>query len=347
MNLEKIVQCNISLADVTSLNGGYDKMLIIGPLPKSPGTATTPDVGSYSSMDDITAAGFTSDDPVYGAAQKAFSQSPKPETVYVAVQKLVSGETESVNTTLDRALDTSGWYCIVPAGLKEGVLQDIADWAESNEKLQICQSTGVSASPVTTAMFRSGVIHATSDTDYINAAYAARFLYYDPGSEMWQYKTLASIDAQDISSTNISSMDKINMSYYVTVGGINTVVGGKTAAGEWIDVIRFRDWLRTRIQEKVFNAQLKASKIPFTDPGITTIYNALVEALEEGVAAGGIAQATTDDDGNEVPSYSITVPKAADIDAATRKTRKLTGIKWSANLAGAISVVRIEGTLSY
>lgn len=65
----------------------------------------------------------------------------------IAVQKLSSGSTEKVDVTLDRAIRMPGWYCICPAGIKEDFYQSIADWTEANEKLCICETTGISHRP--------------------------------------------------------------------------------------------------------------------------------------------------------------------------------------------------------
>ena len=85
MNIDKIVEVNIQISEAMSIDGGYDTILIIGPLPKTPGGFTTPDVAGYTSLQDLKGAGFTADDPVYIAANKVFGQSPKPSIVMVAV----------------------------------------------------------------------------------------------------------------------------------------------------------------------------------------------------------------------------------------------------------------------
>ena len=118
MNIDKIVEVNIQISEAMSIDGGYDTILIMGPLPKTPGGRVTPDVAGYASLQDLKGAGFTSDDPVYIAASKVFGQSPKPPAVMIAVQKLSSGSTEKVDVTLDRAIGMPGWYCICPAGIK-------------------------------------------------------------------------------------------------------------------------------------------------------------------------------------------------------------------------------------
>ena len=95
------------------------------------------------------------------------------------------------------------------------------------------------------------------------------------------------------------------------------------------------------------NLFLGLPKVPFTDQGIALVQNAVIDALEEGVRAGGIVQDASSEDGEAEQSYTVTVPRAADLDAATRKSRKLTGVTWTANLAGALIAAKISGTLNY
>lgn len=165
---------------------------------------------------------------------------------------------------------------------------------------------------------------------------------------MGLYKSLSTVEAQSLSTTDISSLESRNVSYYTTIGSQAMVQGGKVSAGEWIDTIRFRDWLKTRIQQNVINLLLSLSKVPYTDPGIGLVQNAVTAALDAGVEAGGIARPSSDETtGTVTPSYTITVPKAAELDAATRKTRVLPKVKWTAQLAGALIAVEIGGTLNY
>ena len=152
MTIDQIINVDIAISEAMAIDGGYDTILIIGPLPKTPGGHMTPDVAGYTGTQDLKSAGFSTDDPVYISASKVFSQSPKPSMVMVAVQKTTSGSTEKVDVTLDRAKAVPGWYCICPAGIKEDFYQSIADWTESNEKLCVCETTGISASPVSDAM---------------------------------------------------------------------------------------------------------------------------------------------------------------------------------------------------
>ena len=118
-------------------------------------------------------------------------------------------------------------------------------------------------------------------------------------------------------------------------------------SGEWIDVIRFRDWLKTDMQTRVFNILKGNRKVPFTDPGIGLIEGAMEKSLKEGQDMGGIAPSEYDSDDNLVPGYQVSVPRASDLTEAQRKSRKLPGCKYSARLAGAIHAVNIQGFLTF
>ena len=103
MTIDQIIKVDIAISEAMAIDGGYDTILIIGPLPKTPGGHMTPDVAGYTGTQDLKSAGFSTDDPVYIAASKVFAQSPKATMVMVAVQKTTSGSAEKVDVTLDRA----------------------------------------------------------------------------------------------------------------------------------------------------------------------------------------------------------------------------------------------------
>ena len=118
-------------------------------------------------------------------------------------------------------------------------------------------------------------------------------------------------------------------------------------SGEWIDVIRFRDWLKNELQIRVFNALKVNRKVPFTDAGIGLIEGIMNAVLKEGQDIGGIAPTEYDDDYTPIYGYTVTVPRVSDLTESERKARKLTGCKWSARLAGAIHIVEISGNLTF
>lgn len=125
------------------------------------------------------------------------------------------------------------------------------------------------------------------------------------------------------------------------------IIGADTLGGEWIDVIRFRDWLKNDMQYRLFNLLYTHPKIPYTDEGIALVQNQMVASLTQGQRQGGIAPDEFDEDGKLIPGFTVTVPLAANLTAADRASRVLGGCKFHARLAGAIHVVNVYGTLAY
>ena len=120
------------------------------------------------------------------------------------------------------------------------------------------------------------------------------------------------------------------------------------AGGEWIDIIRFRDWLKQEVQINVTSVLINTyGKVPYTDPGIELIGTAIRKALDLGVVRGGIAPVELNEDNKEIPSYVITLPRSSGISDNTKAQRVLEDVKFSARLAGAIHLANIKGNLAY
>ncbi len=175
----------------------------------------------------------------------------------------------------------------------------------------------------------------------------AKCFGYDPGTETWAMKELATIIPSALDTAQKIELEEKYISRFLRYGGCNVTIGGAMLAGEWIDVIRFRDWLKNEMQIRVFNAIKVNRKVPFTDAGITMIEGQMIAALEKGQELGGINDTEYDEDGKELPGYTVTVPRASDLTEAERKSRRLTGCKYTARLSGAIHAVEIEGFLTF
>lgn len=142
-------------------------------------------------------------------------------------------------------------------------------------------------------------------------------------------------------------LEENNTGRFLRYGGCNITIGGNMLSGEWIDVIRFRDWIKNEMQIRVFNVIKVNRKVPFTDAGIGMIEGQMIATLKKGQEVGGIADTEYDDDGNPTPGFTVTVPRALSFTEAERKSRKLTGCKYTARLAGAIHAVEIYGFLTF
>lgn len=380
-NLERICIVDISIASPISNDANFDNCLIIGPAPASP-KGTIPKVGVFNGLEELTELGFVAvganADPIGVAARVAFSQSPKPHEVYVtcvpagtiavAAENGEDGEkndatptTPSVADVLTEALDTNGWYCICPVGLTKAQVKEVIEWTETQKKL--CGYIDDDPdNPIVEAgiYMRSYPVYPKvtpeqSDTDVplenkygMAIAMAAKAMNYHAGSETWALKPLAAVTPSKLNSTAIKKMQSANFNYVLTVASKNITQGGKTNSGEWIDIVRFRDWLQNDMQVRVVNLLVTyKGKVPYTDGGIALVQNQMISSLKDGQKYGGISPTEYDEDGNEIPGFVTHVPLAANIPATKKASRVLEDVSFEARLAGAIHMVTIKGTLTY
>lgn len=250
------------------------------------------------------------------------------------------------------ALQDSTWFAILNAFNSKAMAEAISDWAESAEKLFVAQTQDSAVSTLSLASdtggsetlakavmanFRTALIYHPEADAFADAALAGACLPLDPGSETWAFKTLAGVPTYELTATQRTNLVNKRCNFYEINAGIAMTNEGKVSGNEYIDVIRFRDWVKARIQEDVILLLARAKKIPFTDAGIAGVGAIVLAVLKDGVALGGLSPD---------PAPVVTVPKAADVSAGDKAARTLTGVKADAVLAGAIQVTSISVTLA-
>jgi hypothetical protein len=184
---------------------------------------------------------------------------------------------------------------------------------------------------------RTALIHNDNHMDHPDAALLGRWLPYEPGSETVKFKQLTGITPTKHTTSQRTALRAKSVNFYETRAGVPIVMEGVTCEGEFMDTIRFVDWVYARISEEVFGLFVSEEKVPFTDPGIAQVSNAIFSVLLRGIEVGGFS--------ND-PFPSITVPKANDVSAINRAARNLPDIRFRAQLAGAVHTVDITGTVS-
>lgn len=173
--------------------------------------------------------------------------------------------------------------------------------------------------------------------NYSGAAWMGNRFPYNPGSDTWAHKTLKGVQVDTLSSGKVNAILAKRASVYTEVAGVSITQFGKSFSGEWADVTRFIDWLRSEIQIRCFALLINNQKIPYTDAGIDLVKAVIQGALDAGVKAGGLAAD---------PAPYVEAPLAADVDATTKASRVLPEVAFYGTLAGAIHQLEIQGTLS-
>jgi len=350
-NFDMIAKVNIDIASPVVSDANFDNLLIVGPLPANAPTVAPAKVGAYSSVEEVTAAGWTDADPVGAAALVAFSQKPMPATIYIAPIQDDEDAVDAVN----RAVATPGWYVVCTAGVDAGEYADIATAVEAQEKMFCYTETALAGTTVAATFNRSMGIYggvgasgqAPAENAYMNVAWAAKWLKYESGTETAAFKDLAVVTPAELTGTEMQTLDTACVSYLLHIGGKNVVLGGKVRSGEWADIIRLIDTIKADMQTRVVGLFTSTPKVPYTDKGIALVQNHVIASLKHFQNIGGIAEDEYDADGNVTPGYKTSVPRSANISAADKKSRKLFNVKFSARLAGAIHFADINGTVGY
>lgn len=276
------------------------------------------------------------------------------------LQTAMDDTTESITLSMAKIVTSdSDFYGVALASRTDEDILAMAEWAEANEKLfgTATAADGAKNSEVTTDIgsqlkaknyYRTfWFYHALAATEYPECAIMARCFAIDPGGETWANKQLSSITTDGLSETEALAVQGKNGNTFEAFRNISITQNGKVAAGEWIDVIRFRDWLAEEIKVNVFNLLINRDKVPYTDAGIAAVEAAVRSALTLGQTRGGIAPTEYDESENKNLGFTVSVPLASTISPNQKDLRILNDVKFTARLAGAIHVVNITGNLTY
>ena len=244
-------------------------------------------------------------------------------------------------------LENSAFYGVTATTASAAEVSALAAWVESNKKLSLrmtqdCEIIAVTTGDIATTLknanyFRTGLIFHPAGDAFADCAWFGATFPLDPGSLTFKFKQLAGVPGVPLTATQLANLRGKNCNAFTDYGGINITVDGKLASGEWIDIIRDRDWFESRLQTRIANVMIGSAKIPFTDGGIAQIEAEVRGQLREGIDSGYL----TND-----PAPLVVVPKASAVSSGDKTLRQLTGISFTAKVAGAIHAVTIKGTIT-
>lgn len=256
------------------------------------------------------------------------------------------------------AENSSNWYALLSGFNSKACVAAIATFTEANEKLYLADSldsdiANLSATSDTGGsqtiagllkadnFFRTALMYHDDCGEFAAAAWAGSVLPSDPGSETWAFHTLAGVSSVNLTETQRTNILAKNANCYELVAGIAITETGKVSANEWIDVIRFRDWLSINMQADIFAAFTQASqagrKVAYTDAGISIIQGIVLARLKAGVDVGGLSSS---------PAPTCTVPLVKNVSPTDKANRVLNNVNFSGILAGAIQAANLNGAIT-
>lgn len=259
----------------------------------------------------------------------------------------------------------NGYYFITASDHTEAFVLAMAIEAESAKKMYITSSQSETvlaaiASPATDTFGKlkelgyynvATFYHQTADTTFPECAYIGKFSISAPGVVQWAIKSLAGVapatalnggtTAVPLSQTQINNLAARNSNTMITQRGLNVVIGGKVVAGEWIDVVISRDYIKDETEAALFDLMYNQPKIPFDNSGIASIQAACYGVWDRVVSKEGSPNILD----SENP-YSSNFPTAQEVSFAD-KANRVYKADATLYLSGAIYLTELTVNLTY
>jgi len=249
----------------------------------------------------------------------------------------------TVDTTTDNELpdineEDNKWYglLVVDSSSKATALH-IAGWTEAHRKIATIQSADTEVLDATvlddtfsalkgSSYARTNAIYhrAIGGVEWLAAGWQADALTRDPGRATWAFKIVHGVKFDKLNQGQETALQGKFASHYTEVGG---TFEGHSGSGEYMDTIRFIDWVYSTMRSTVLGLFENNQKIPFTDTGVDLLRSAIMTVIQQGIDVGGFSA---------TPKPSVDAPLVKTIAAVDRINRTLPNVSWTANLAGAI-----------
>lgn len=255
-------------------------------------------------------------------------------------------DTELTALELEPDLD---WYFIATDSSSTANISAVAAWVLSRKKMYFVasQSSGLldntdaaASDLLALGNDRTVIIYSKNAHEFAGVAWATVIGAQTPGSITTAFKDLKGVTVSSFSTTAKTNLENDNVNHFMSVRRKRVTRPGKVTSGEWIDVRHGIDALESRIQEDVFALLADSAKVPFTQKGLDMIGAAIKAACKA-------FEGNKDQEGLLVEgSVKVIMPALSSISASDKQNRRLTGVRFSAQLAGAIHYIEIAGTLS-
>jgi len=333
--------------------------------------------GASATADSIATALFTEVDVTLPVANVTVVDNTGSITVsadagYTMNITQVQGLTEAFTTTETAAdllaaitaEDNEGWYYFACEDHTETFVLAMAAEIEASEATNFPKMYTTSsqeadtitplAVPATDTMgmlLEGGYVrtfaqwHHEADTLFPEVAPTAYNGQFQPtGRTTWKFIQLSGVPAaadlvtgKPLATSKQGYINDRNGNWMGLERGVNFLHGGKTASGEWIDVINSKDWLNDEIETRLLNLLLNnpGSKVSFDNISGKDRVKVVIDGVMNDAVGFGILL------GYEPTSIPENTPPG-DI-----SSRTLRDVNWVGYLAGAVHFIIVDGILTY
>ncbi len=297
----------------------------------------------YTGIEGV-AKDFNSGTPEYDMAAATFGQDPKPEKLAIhgvnydtAGGSVPTDLTDALNTLI---VDHNDFYFLMCTENGPDEVEELSGWVNTQKKMYFVSTDDLTVYAGALNSDRTVVMVTNQPGEYPAEAWVGACAPFAPGTITWTFKTLNGISNSGLMNSEVDSVEDANGNAYIEQGGVMITSNSKTTSGEYIDVVRSKDWLEARITEGVFSLLANSKKVRFTNAGIAQVVAAVEAPFKRAVASGVIGR-----DAEDKPMYNVTAPSRSEISQTDRANRKLPGVTFGGTIAGAIEDVGINGSI--
>lgn len=242
------------------------------------------------------------------------------------------------------------WYGVYVDTQSELVLNAAAAWIESREKVMFANPSDydIGDTVVTTDLasdmkglnyVRTFLCYHPDIGNHLMAGLMAERFTRDPGSDTYAFKTVVGARVYKVSDTFQTGLESKNVSWYQTLAGRDVTFPMLVPSGDvFADFVRGRDWTAARMRERFFGLLVTNEKLGYENDTADLFRSELNAQLEEAADRKFLTRDTP---------FVINVPDATDQLQADREARHYPGIEWTAQAAGAVHTIDINGSITF
>lgn len=256
----------------------------------------------------------------------------------------INGSSAAPLTTALNALvqNHNDWYWLLCDVHNHNEILALSAWAATQTKFYVAVTKDdnmIDFEAITSE--NCALIYHDLDTTYPDAALVGLGSSTTPGSITYKFKTLQGIAAASVTDSRVLELISHNVNTYVSKFGVLQTSEGLCASGEYVDVVVGAAWVNTQMVQQVNETLLKQQKVPYDSKGIGLVLSSVLNVLRQATANGIIAK---DDNGQGI--YTATAPKRSAVSSGDLTARRLTGVTFTYQIAGAIHSTTINGVIS-
>lgn len=291
----------------------------------------------YASLDAVAKHGYAEGTEVYSKASTYFAQDNHSDRVAV------------LDLSIDKMRDAleAFWYFNWTFGIlakpftDKKDLTDLTNIFEANKDhflvIQTAEPTGFV--DLIGQNYTIGLYHDLSEA--MDSAFVGNIAMLPVGSTTWKFKTLNGITPDVLTSTEITSINRVNLNGYTTVFGKDQTTEGKVLSGEYIDTLHGVIWVKTQMESSLEKLLQDNDKIPYEQRGINMVLATGTQVLNQASERGIILN-----DDNGKPDFSITASPRDQQSAQDLSTRHYGGLSFVYHASSAIHTILVHGTVN-